>query len=188
MKVENILLIEYITGDSILIEKYNFIMKFAEEFKKSANYFNIQELRLFRFSLIKDLQYDLNKGFDWNKLIGYICMFTNKKKGEILNTRILYICQFKNYLIREIELINKIEAIELGYEKTDIDEAAGIDRFNIFGYYPQLRELANGDITKIESIEKMKYNDCFVELSYRKRQFDFERARNKLLEKKHGTF
>ena len=188
MKVENILLIEYITGDSILIEKYNFIMKFSEEFKKAVNYFNIQELRLFRFSLIKDFQSDLNKGFDWMKLIDYICLFTQKEKREILNNRILYICQFKNYLIREIELINKIEAIELGYEKTEIDEAAGIEKFNIFGYYPQLRELANCDITKIESIEKMKYIDCFVELSYRKRQFDFERSKNNLLKQRNGKF
>lgn len=41
--------------------------------------------------------------------------------------------------------------------------------------YIQLRELSNEDITKIEQIRNLPYEQCFVELLYRTKQADFEK-------------
>lgn len=40
--------------------------------------------------------------------------------------------------------------------------------------YIQLNELADGDITKFDSIRNMKYSDCFVQLLYRQKQSDLQ--------------
>lgn len=46
----------------------------------------------------------------------------------------------------------------------------------MFGYYPQLLELANNDPTRIDEVSKMKYSDAYVFLFYNTKKSELERA------------
>ena len=186
MKINNIIFKEYALLNDDDKELYDYLIKFDANFTKPIDFFDIGKLKDFSFELIKDFQNDYNSGLNWSQLISYMAKFANVSNDKIVNTRIMYVCQFKSYIISEIELINKIELIELGHERTEVEAAAGIDMFNVFGFYSQFRELANNDITKITEIAKLKYSDCFIELLYRKRLNDFEREMNRINKNKHN--
>lgn len=180
MIVENITLTEYFNTNGEQKELYDFLFEFDSEFNKSVNFFDIKELNQFTFKQIKDFQEAYSKPMSWQTILEFMSIFTDKKIKDLCSTRILYISQFKNYLIEQIELINLVEQKELGYEATEKEIAAGIDSFNIFGAYSQYRELTFGDVTKNEQIGGVKYTDCFIELSYRKRLSVYEKRLTEL--------
>ena len=62
---------------------------------------------------------------------------------------------------------------------------AGLDRFDKYGHYLQLRELANNDITKIEAVKQIKYSAALMELMVRKDLNDYEKELMRIRQNKH---
>ena len=176
MKLLNIKFGEYLLLSGELRDKYDFAIKYGVSFTKEIDNYKCGDLKHKSFQLIKDFQFDYNKGLSWNQLLEYFCKFTRFDKKYFLNQTIQSIAQFKTYLIKQIDLINLVEQIELSHNNSEVEESSGIDKFEMFGFYPQFSELANGDITKMNTIANMPYEKCFIELSYRKRCSDFQVA------------
>lgn len=173
MKIENITYLEYLN----LTDKstYDYIIRFDKNFNKAIDFFEVGSFQNLSFQLVKDIQHDFSFGLSWTQLIDYFSKITGRTKKELAKERILQLSQFRCFFVKELEQINLVEAIELSHETTETEEAADLSRFEVYGYYPQFRELANNDITKIEEIGKMSYKECFTELSYRKRLSDYQK-------------
>lgn len=155
---------------------YDFVLKHAKIFKQPIDVFDVGDFTELEFGLIKDLQHDLSDGITWVKLIEYIRKLTDKKEEELGKYKLLDLSQFASYIRKEIERINEIEMTLLTSPPDEDEKQAGINDFSKFGSYTQLRRLANGDLTKLEGIKKIKYSICLMELLYLKTDSEFKNA------------
>jgi len=172
--IENITLREYMVLDEKF--EYDFILKYI----MPKDVYNIGDFAELEFGLIKDLQFDISEGLSWVKLIEYIAKILKKKERVIGSYKLIDIAECKSYIIAEIERIGLIESELLGYIPTQKEKEAGIEEFNKFGSYGQLRSLANNDITKIDSVKKIKYSLCLLELYYQKVNNDYQKRYNEI--------
>lgn len=173
MRYKNYSLVEYTN----LLDKreFDFIMRFDKKFTVSIDVFNLGDFAELSFGYVKDLQYKANKGMTWIDICEVIAKIKKIKVKQVAQAGMLELCQQKNYIQEEIERINLVESTVLGHESEDEEIRAGLDRFDKYGHYLQLRELANNDITKIESVKQIKYSAALMELMVRKDLNDYEK-------------
>ena len=160
--------------------EYEFALKYA----KPLDVFNVGDFTEFEFGFIKELQQDMNEGLTWINLIEYLERLMKKDKKQIVNYKFWTIARFKSYIEAEIERITEIENELLSYVPDAIEVQAGIEAFNKFGYYGQLRKLAKEDVTKLKEIEKTKYSICLTELYYQKTSDEYQNEYNRIKYKK----
>ncbi|MGL6120344.1 MAG: hypothetical protein ACRC0V_07535 [Fusobacteriaceae bacterium] len=144
---------------------------------EAINIFKIKPTIELEFVQVKELlKID---SFDDFQMIEYVKSLTNISDIELSNIALLKYKQFIKYLTNEAEKIRTIE-MELQYEPTGKEYAAGIEELNKFDYYLQIRQLANNDITKIQIVEKLPYHLCYTELLAQKELNIFEKNLIKL--------
>jgi hypothetical protein len=177
--VNNIRFVQYL--DLQDKSEYDYLIKYSMTFKKAVNIFGVGDFKKMKFGLIKDLQQDMSQGLTWFKdanheqgLMDYISILTGKSIRKLCRYRLLEIIQFRNYIVQEIEAISNIESKVLAHEATDEEIMAGIDSFNVFGVYSQLRSVANAYNQTIDWARNLPYEDAFVELCYQKTQSDYQ--------------
>ena len=67
----------------------------------------------------------------------------------------------------QVTEINQIENNTLGdYNPTAKEISSGIEDFNQFGFYNQIRSIAITFNIAPEIVEQMPWNKCFIELAY----------------------
>jgi hypothetical protein len=154
-------------------KEYDFAMKYAFIFTDPVDEYKIGDLMELPFGFIKDLQYEIEIGLTFTKLIDFIIEITNKK--SIINEPLDKICRFGNYLTKGVKKIIEVEKIALAHEPSGEEEAAGIDRFNGLGVALQIRQLTRGDVTKSEVVRSLPYSVCFTELYICKLESDFQK-------------
>lgn len=165
-------------------EEIDFAFRYSKIWNEPIDVFEVGSLNNQNFGFVKDIQYDLEKGFDLIKGIEYYIRLGIKK---IENKSMEEICQAFNFLISEIKRINEIEEMLLtGTVKNDLIEA-GMDELNELGVYLQIRQLALTFHLTIEQVKQMKYDDCLLELVTQKRLSDFEDRVNELRKIKKDT-
>lgn len=179
IELNNITLADYYNLDNK--DEYDFVLKYI----MPKDVYNAGDFTQLQFGLIKELQQSISDGVTWSELISYITRITKKKAIALGKHKLIGIARFTSYIKSEIERINEIEIELLGHVATSEERQAGIESFNKFGNYAQLRTLAGNDITKIKEIEKMKYTECLLELSYQKVQADFQDRYYEVKFKKH---
>ena len=88
-------------------------------------------------------------------------------------------------ILRDIEKLIDIEnntlTSQFPSEFSGLAEQVDFSMFN--QEYFQLNDLADGDITKFETIRKMPYKECFVQLLYIFKNNEFEKAVTKSMTK-----
>lgn len=172
--MENITLREYLdTEDKV---EYDFLIKYV----MPADVYNVGDFTELPFGIIKDLQYDVSEGLTWTQLIGYLSKILKKKERVIGSYKILDVAKFKSYMIAEIERIGLVERELLSYTPTTDEQQAGIDSFDKFGSYGQLRKLCGGDVTKMDAVNNIKYSLALRELYYLKTESDFQYSLSKI--------
>jgi len=179
IELSNITFDEYICKEDRTI--YDFAIKYAYCFREPKDLFNVGPFTKLPFGLIKDMQQDMSNDLYWLKdeqhemgLVDYMVLITGREIKTFCKLSMLDIIQFKNFIVKEIEQISKVESIVLHYEPSDKEIAAGIEKLNVFGVYNQLLSVALGDPLKIEQVRKMKYEDAFVFLCNQKIKSDYE--------------
>ena len=165
--------------------EYDFAIKYSQFFTDALDLFSTGDFTELSFGLIKDLQYDISNGLTWIKLIEYIEKLTGKSAKVIAGYNLRAICRYRAYIESEINRINEIESELLSYTPTSEEKEAGIDEFNKFGSYGQLRKLATTFGKSPEEIRQWKYDLCLLELLYSKTNYDFQEKLYKIKSKKH---
>lgn len=165
--------------------EYDFAIKYAKKlFNDAEDIYKIGDLTQQNFGIVKEMQADINN-LTWDRLIYYIKKLTNLNDKKIGGSKLISLCQFVAYLKSEVERINEIETKLLGHINTDEEKRAGIEDFQAFGAYCQVRALTNGDITKVDEIENTKYDTCLTELYYQKVSSEFSKRLTEIRINKH---
>lgn len=148
----------------------DFALKYSNVWNMPVNRIGMKELSEYSFGMVKDMQYDLDKGnLHFYKALDYF-----DKMGLNLDVEIGHACQSFNYLIQQIGSINEIEKELLsGSVKNEFIEA-GIDELNELGIYLQIRQIAITLHYSIDQVKAMPYNEALLELITQKRIADFE--------------
>jgi hypothetical protein len=184
IELEDITLKEYFELEEK--ENYDFAIKYSKSvFNKPLDIFKIGDMTELSFGLIKDLQYDIEQGLSWMKFLDYLEEITGIDVKKIVNYKLTAICRVRSYILKEIERINEIENELLAYYPDSDEKNAGIDEFNKFGNYGQLRKLANEDVTKLDEVKKIKYSIGLMELYYQRVESDYQLRLMKIKSKKH---
>lgn len=178
IEIDNISLKEYFELEDK--SEHDFIIKYI----LPKDVFEVGDLTEYPFGLIKDMQYDYSVGITWDQLIDYIVKLTKRRSHMIGKEKLVELAKFKSYLLSELDRINLIESELLGYTPNSEEIQAGIDRFEKFGSYGQLRKLAGDDITKLEEVKSLKYSHCLLELHYQKEEFEYTSRLNDIRYKK----
>lgn len=179
MKLKNITYNEYFELEDK--KEYDFAIKYAKELNEPKDIFGIGDFTELTFKTVKDMQYYIENGLEWNHIFELIETTKGKTYKEIGVIYIKDLCMFKSYVVEEIYRINKIESIALAHQSTSEEENAGIDDLAELGSYLQFRSLANEDVLKIEAVGQLKYSACLLELVARKKIDEYQKAfiRNK---------
>jgi len=171
IELRNIKLKEYFELEDK--SEYDFAIKYSFNFNKEVNIFEVDELMKQPFGLIKDMQYYLNE-LTWERLVEFIEKLSGIDSKKIGDTKLIDICQFKSWIVSEINKINLIEEQALSYDVTEEEKQAGIDELSMLGTHLQIRSLANDDLTKYEAIRSLPYELCFTELFTKKKLFEYQ--------------
>jgi len=173
MKVQHTTINNYIAG--INKEEVDYVLRYGK--LPPVDYFNIGALIKKPFGVVKDAQHLFNKvGAKFDKYIELLYETFDIDIRKIGNESVYNIHSSRLWMKEEVDKINKLEADNLGYEPTYEEAAADIDRFNMYGNYPQFRNLAGtGDYDKIEQIKKWPYEFCFMEMKYNKDVNEYEK-------------
>jgi len=183
MTLKNITLSEYLALDNQ--EEYNFFMRYSRALNNNPpDVFSVKDLTEKSFGLVKDLQFDLAAGMDWNHIIEYIMKLTGKTYSQITIMRIDKFCQGWKYITNEVERISEIESQVLAYIATDEERQAGIEKLGVLGVYMQFRSIAITLGYSIEQVKAMRYDEAFLELTTQKMLSEYEQELMKVRQKK----
>lgn len=146
------------------------------------DYFEIGSLSMCSMGFVKDLQHYFTNikrtketFLDISLKMFQLIAEEKNQDVELYFDKNIHECfQTFLYICKSIEEINEAEKNGLGGEASVKEIKAGIDRFNKYGVYTQIRKLCNNDFLKKEEVLKAKYNDCFIELLYQKDLAEFK--------------
>lgn len=158
--------------------KQNIELVFQYYIIHSKNIFDLPFITKWTFENVRCLIANYNQWNDF-QFMEYFSKLANIPLEKFAQYPLIEILNFKKHIENEIEVIRELEN-ELNYSPNGKEKTAGIDEFNIFGDYISYRELANNDVTKIESIKNLEYSLCYTELLMRKKIIEFNRNIEKL--------
>lgn len=180
IELDNITLREYFELEDKT--EYDFGIKYGFIFTQGKDFFNVGDFTNLTFKQVKDMQDYCQQGITWMQILDFVSEVKKIDVKEIARNKLVDICNFKSYIVSEIERINEIESIALGHTSSDDELEAGVKELSELGVFWQYDELTGGDITKKESVEKLPYSLCFLKLVANKRKSEFE---NKLFKIKN---
>jgi hypothetical protein len=174
MKIDNIKYSEYFTLEDK--SEYDFAIKYAE----AKDYYNVGDFTELSFGLIKDLQFDIQNGLQFDKYCDY---FTQLTGIDLKDVYVIEFFGFQKYLISEIERIAEIENKSLSSEPTDEEYRAGVEVFEKYKSYPQFRAIMTTFGMTLQQVRDMKYSESLMELVYQKDVNDFQKRYTKIISK-----
>ena len=152
------------------------------ELEHSAKWFTINipiDLKKLPFENVKELQSLIQQEQTYQVIIE-ICAKGCTQKIDSLNSDWKITLTLYHRIIEAIKAINELEDSALGgYIPTPKEVSAGIDVFNKYGAYNQIRSVAIELGLKPIEVEQMSYERVFTELCYQKDSRDFMRKLNK---------
>ena len=94
---------------------------------------------------------------------------------EEINKKYWYeVFHFYNFILKELAKINELEK-QLVYEPDVKELNAGIEDYNVFGWFCTIDRLAGGDPLKYEAVGKLKYADIFAKLKLNNLDIAYQR-------------
>lgn len=172
IELENLTLKDYFELEDK--SEFDFAIKYGYTFNKGIDVFEIGDITYLTFKQVKDLQDSYYNGINWMDILELINQVKGTPIKQLAKNNLVDMCQFKSYLVLEIERVNEIESLTLGHEPDSDQKEAGIEELSVLGVFWQYDELTNGDITKMETVEDLKYTNCFLKLVANKRAAEFK--------------
>ena len=158
-------------------EEYQFTLDYMKNAPEVKDYFSEKDISDLEFIQVKMMQECITNR-DMEGLYEQITSLPQYSQEKLMNAMAYEVILTFKYIVERISQITELEGEMLkscapGDDYTNIVEQVD---FSVFpAYYTQMRELADGDITRFEQIKHIKYSDCLVELIYRQKQADFEK-------------
>lgn len=182
IELKNISLREYVELEDR--SEYDFAMKYAFRFKEPVDEYGLGDMTELTFGVIKDLQYDIESGMTFEKLLEY-----TERLGQIKaigSEPLDKVMRFSNYIIESIKQIIDVENQTLSHEADPDEEEAGMERFNGLGVYLQMRSIATTFHITPQEVREWKYADALTEMYTAKQLNDYERDLMKIKQRKNG--
>ena len=177
IELDPITVSEYVNLDPKEQEPYNFALMFVKRFNTPVDEFKVGDVMDLSFGFVKDLQYEMERGISWQKLVDFVLEAT--KLENVADIPLDKFSRFANYLKKSVQTILDVEEQTLAYDPTDSEQSAGMDRFKNLGIYLQIRKLTGGDVTKYDAVRALPYSLCFTELYTSKQLHDYEQELRK---------
>jgi len=147
-----------------------------------ADSWGVSDIVNWDYITVKKIQSILSGSFSYEQLIYIIRELTGYRKSRILDTPWMNVFRFYRFVKDSIERVNEMEE-KLQYDPDSMEEKAGINMFNQFGYFVTIDRLAGGDPLKYEDIGKMEYSVIFSKLLLNKTDIQFTKNYHKQLTK-----
>ena len=181
MKIQHTTIKDYVSG--LNVDKINYALRYGNF--EPIDVFEIGELVNCEFSVVKDTQYIFNSNVTFDIYINLLVDTFNVNKNVLLRKHILELHQSRLYLRDQVIFINKLEGENLGHTPSGLEEAAGIDRFHVYGSDLQYTSLAGSDdYNKKQEVKKWPYSYCFMVLKKNKDTKEYQDDYQRLLNKK----
>lgn len=129
------------------------------------------------FGEVKDLQHTLSKWAsvqDWADGLKVLAGYTD---GQLAQVRIFALLEARAFVLSEVLRINEAEAT-IVWPEDEASKMAGFEWLAMFGSYTQIRQLAGGDVLRIDAVRTLPYTLCFLELKYLAESALFEKRRH----------
>lgn len=176
MIVDNFTYFEYCTLPDTDKEEFATAIRYAKNLEKK-DYIGGKDIDDWSFVDIKELMQYAEKG-DSEGFTKYVIENIQGYDADKLMQSRAY-----EVILTFAHLTEKISEMIVTEQNTLVAPIEGATRvalgqvdFSMFGYYPQLLELANNDPTKIEEVSRMKYCDAYTFLYYNTKKTELERA------------
>lgn len=157
--------------------EYNFVLTYMKNAPVIKDYFSSMDLTDRPFVFVKELQ-DAFINDNNEELYSILTSIPEYSQEFFLASPAYKVIHTLSYILSRIQTTLTVESEMLVSHVNNEDYTSFVEQvdFSMFPrYYSELRELAENDITRFETIKQMKYSDCLVELIYRQKQSDFER-------------
>ena len=102
---------------------------------------------------------------------------------QIYKANIYNVFAVLKYITKKLQEIIDLEKQEFESQQDKDEEKAGINMFDRYGYYNELRSLTGGDRTKDKFYLDMPYIDIFMELTYKSKLIKFEKKLSEIKNK-----
>jgi len=158
-------------------DEYQFTLDYMKNAPEVKDYFSEKDISDLEFIQVKMMQECIINN-DMEGLYEQITSLPQYSQEKLMKSMAYEVILTFKYIVDRVNQITELENEMLkscapGDDYTNIVEQVD---FSVFpAYYTQMRELADGDITRFEQIKHIKYSDCLVELIYRQKQADFEK-------------
>lgn len=178
---------------------YNQYVTMSEE--KKRDYIFLVDFGKFNGEKLKEDDYIYGKPLaelSWGKVKTFMTLYTTGDTQQIMQEimdelGLEYILDMKAWMVilsfrkilhdieNLIDIENRMLVSQFPSEYSGLLEQVDFSMFN--QEYIQLNDLAGGDITKFDSIRKIPYKECFVQLLYIFKNNEFEKAVTKSMTK-----
>jgi len=132
----------------------------------------VSDILKWDYITVKETQAMFGNGYNYEQLIDLIRTLTGMKREKIIEKTWINVFQFVKFVSNSIDQVNELEK-KLDYEPDAMEEKAGIDMFNQFGYFATIDRLAGGDPLKYDDIGKIEYSVIFSKLLLIKTDMQF---------------
>ena len=173
MKLPNTTVKQYIEG--LNRKEVDYALKYG--IFKPVDLYQVGSILERPFIFVKDMQEMFNDGCTLKSFIEFIVDNKLAEGNQVSNESIYKLQSFLMWFKEQADFINDLESSALGHIPNGDEQMAGIEKFNIFHPYPQLRNLAGGgDYDKIERVKQWPYSHCFLEMKYVSTLNEYEKA------------
>lgn len=176
MIVDNYTYSEYCTLPDTEKEEFSTAIRFAKNLLKK-DYIGDRDIDEWSFADVKELMQYAENG-DGEGFTKYVIENVQGYGADkLMQARAYEVLLTFSFITEKIaEMIETEQTTLVAPIEGATRVALGQVDFSMFGYYPQLLELANNDPTKIDEVSKMKYCDAYTFLYYNTKKTELERA------------
>jgi len=185
LELENLTYREFLESENR--DEYLFASKYAKQYTDAIDIYGVGNIYEQPFGFVKDVQFDLETNqLSWDNLINFICQVSKKDIKEIYNESFLRVCQFRMYLINNIQALLDAEKKLLTSEASEDEQQAGLGLFENLGIFIQTDSLAGGDVLKHSEVRALPYSKCLTKLALNKQLKDYQDNMNRIINNKHS--
>ena len=174
MTLENITFAEFLMLDADASFPYIFAFQHGATLVKPVNHFELKAIDDYTFGQVKDGIYNLENGLMMQDLPEFISIFSKDEPQTYMNVGVVEVLQTFSYIKKGLEQISEVERQMLVSPISQKELAAGLEKFNQYGVYPQMETLALRFGKTVKWVRKQPYNDMFLSMCYNKTLQDYQ--------------
>lgn len=173
MRLNNIPFSEFLQLNEVDSYIYSYSFNFGHTLRKPVNRFYFKPITDYTFGQVKDCQQMFESEVKFSDIPKLLAIF-HHTEDYYMQVGVVQVLQHFAYVKESIEQIAEVERQTLVRKLSDKEIKAGLERFEQFGVYPQLRAIAQAFNQTIKFARELPYNDGFLELYYQKTLAEYE--------------